>query len=275
MKKVVKKDSKRKVIRKLPTINIVIFFVLRLFVVVSMVEQSIRGNWNNVFLCILTLVLFTGPIIVKNKLHIGLPKTLEIIIYLFIFSSAILGEIQNFYGIFKQWDTLLHTLNGFLCAAVGFSLVDILNRREDIDINMTPIFMVVVSISFSMTVGVLWEFIEFGVDTYLNKDMQKDRVINTINSKALGNLEENELIKIEDIDKQMAKLFEMRMECSKEIALYKKENNIPIYDATREKTLIEKNRSYIKNDMFKEYYLEFFKGLLDISKKYQEKLKNN
>ena len=65
------------------------------------------------------------------------------------------------------------------------------------------------------------------------------------------------------------------MECSKEIALYKKENNIPIYDATREKTLIEKNRSYIKNDMFKEYYLEFFKGLLDISKKYQEKLKNN
>ena len=66
---------------------------------------------------------------------------------------------------------------------------------------MTPIFMVVVSISFSMTVGVLWEFIEFGVDTYLNKDMQKDRVINTINSKALGNLEENELIKIEDIDK--------------------------------------------------------------------------
>ena len=81
--------------------------------------------------------------------------------------------------------------------------------------------------------------------------------------------------KIEDIDKQMAKLFEMRMECSKEIALYKNENNIPIYDATREKTLIEKNRSYIKNDMFKEYYLEFFKGLLDISKKYQEKLKNN
>ena len=80
---------------------------------------------------------------------------------------------------------------------------------------------------------------------------------------------------IEDIDKQMANLFEMRMECSKDIALYKKENNIPIYDATREKTLIEKNRSYIKNDMLKEYYLDFFRGLLEISKKYQEKLKNN
>jgi monofunctional chorismate mutase len=80
---------------------------------------------------------------------------------------------------------------------------------------------------------------------------------------------------IEDIDKQMAKLFEKRMECSREIAIYKKENNIPIYDATREKTLIEKNSSYIKNDMLKEYYLDFFRGLLEISKKYQEKLKNN
>lgn len=81
--------------------------------------------------------------------------------------------------------------------------------------------------------------------------------------------------KIEDIDKQMAKLFEMRMECSREIALYKMENNIPIYDAAREKTLIEKNRSYIKNDLIKEYYLDFFRHLLEISKKYQEKLKNN
>lgn len=201
MKKVVNKNNKRKVIHKLPTINIVIFFILRLFVVVCMIEQSIRGNWNNVFLCILTLILFTGPVFLRNKLHIELPKTLEIIIYLFIFSSAILGEIQNFYGIFKHWDTLLHTLNGFLCAAVGFSLVDILNRREDNEINMTPVFMVIVSISFSMTVGVLWEFVEFGVDTYLHKDMQKDRVVTTINSKAIGNTEENELVHIDDIDK--------------------------------------------------------------------------
>ena len=96
---------------------------------------------------------------------------------------------------------MLHTLNGFLCAAVGFSLVDILNRNEDNYISMTPIFMVVVSICFSMTIGVLWEFAEFGVDTYLEKDMQKDRVIQTINSKALGNSELNEKITINDINK--------------------------------------------------------------------------
>ncbi len=196
-----KKYRKRKVNKKMPTVNVIVFLLLRFLIVVCMVAQSMHGNWNNVFLCILTLILFTVPIFVKNKLNIELPKTLEIIIYLFIFSSEILGEIQNFYGIFKHWDTMLHTLNGFLCAAVGFSLVDILNRNEDNYISMTPIFMVVVSICFSMTIGVLWEFAEFGVDTYLEKDMQKDRVIQTINSKALGNSELNEKITINDINK--------------------------------------------------------------------------
>lgn len=200
MKRSVNKNNKRK-LHQLPTINVVVFFVLRILVIVCMVAQSMHGNWNNVFLCILTLILFTFPVLVKNKLNIELPKTLEIIIYLFIFSSEILGEIQNFYGIFKHWDTMLHTLNGFLCAAVGFSLVDILNRRENNHISMTPIFMVIVSISFSMTIGVLWEFVEFGADMYLNKDMQKDRVVTTINSKALGNTEINELIHLDKIDK--------------------------------------------------------------------------
>lgn len=200
MNKIVSKNNNKK-IHKLPTINVIVFITLRFLVILSMVAQSIHGNWNNVFLCILTLILFTFPVLIKNKLNIELPKTLEIIIYLFIFASEILGEIQNFYGIFKHWDTLLHTLNGFLCAAVGFSLVDILNRKENNHISMTPIFIVIVSISFSMTIGVLWEFVEFGADRYLNKDMQKDRFITTINSKALGNVDNNELIKIDNIDK--------------------------------------------------------------------------
>ena len=201
MDKVVKKNNKRKVIFKIPSVNVIVFFVLRLLVVLSMIGQGLHGNWNNVFLCILTLILFTFPVMLKKTLHIELPKTLEIIIYLFIFASEILGEIQNFYGIFKHWDTMLHTLNGFLCAAVGFSLVDILNRNDNYKINMSPIFMIIISVSFSMTIGVLWEFAEFGADMYLGKDMQKDRVVTTFNSKMLGDPETNEKVTINNIDK--------------------------------------------------------------------------
>ena len=72
--------------------------------------------------------MFLVPFFIDKKFKIDLPTPLEIIILLFIFAAEILGEIQNFYGIFLYWDMLLHTLNGFLCGAIGFSLIDILNE---------------------------------------------------------------------------------------------------------------------------------------------------
>ena len=111
-------------------INIIVYLVLRFLVIICMVEQAMKGNWHSVALCFLTLILFTLPTIASKTFKVKLPTTLEIIVYLFIFAAEILGEIQNFYGIFKHWDTMLHTLNGFLSAAVGFSLIDILNEHK-------------------------------------------------------------------------------------------------------------------------------------------------
>ncbi len=181
--------------------TITIYFILRLLVIVCMVAQSLHGNWNNFFICLLTLILFTFPTLISKKFHIRLPDTLETIVYLFIFSSEILGEIQNFYGIFTHWDTMLHTLNGFLCAAVGFSLIDILNNNDNFHIQMTPSFAALVAFCFSMTIGILWEFAEFGADRYLNKDMQKDRIIQTISSVKLNPDEENKPITLTNITK--------------------------------------------------------------------------
>ena len=136
-----------------------------------MVEQALKGNWHAVALCFLTFILFTLPTIASRTFKVKLPTTLEIIVYLFIYAAEILGEIQNFYGIFKHWDTMLHTLNGFLAAAVGFSLIDILNRTEQFHIKMTPIFVALVAFCFSMTIGILWEFCAFAADRYLSLDM--------------------------------------------------------------------------------------------------------
>ena len=145
--------------------------------------------------------MFTVPTLIENKLKIDFPSTLEIIVYLFIFSAEILGEIQNFYGIFKTWDTMLHTLNGFLCAAVGFSLIDIINREERFKIKLSPLFLSLVAFCFSMTVGVMWEFFEFSADRYLSLDMQKDRVVEKISSTKLNDENKNEVVTINDIEK--------------------------------------------------------------------------
>lgn len=178
-----------------------VYFVLRFLVILIMILQFIKGNYENVFMCVLTLLLFLIPIIIERKLNIKLPNTLEIIIFLFIFSAEILGEVQNFYGTFKHWDTILHTLNGFLCAAIGFSMIDILNRSTKFHKMLTPAFVALVAFCFSMTIGVLWEFIEFGMDKTFNTDMQKDRIITTVSSTLLNEKGENNAVIIKNIEK--------------------------------------------------------------------------
>ena len=179
--------------------DITIYVILRFFVIVTLIAQLIRGNYENVFLCILTLILFTIPTIIDKKLNIALPNALESIILLFIFSAEILGEVQNFYGIFKGWDTMLHTINGFLCAAIGFSLIDILNRSEKFHTKMTPAFVALVAFCFSMTIGVLWEFFEFGMDVTFKTDMQKDRIVQEISTVTLNPEGKNDPVEIRNI----------------------------------------------------------------------------
>ena len=178
--------------------SIAVYFILRILVLISMIFQILMGNFQNVLMCVLSLILFTIPTIISEKFKIGLPSLLEAIIYIFIFSSTILGEINNFYGIIPFWDTLLHTLNGFLCAGIGFSLVDILNQNSK-KINLSPIYVVIVAFCFSMTIGILWEFYEFTSDSIFKTDMQKDRVVQSISSVELNVNKENVPIKVENI----------------------------------------------------------------------------
>ena len=131
---------------------------LSALVVATAVRQTIVGNYENLFLCVLTLVLFCVPMFIDRRLGIDLPPALETIIYCFIFSAEILGEVNSYYTRIPSWDTMLHTINGFLMAAIGFALVDIFNRSEKFTFKLSPLFLAVVAFCFSMTVGVLWEF---------------------------------------------------------------------------------------------------------------------
>ena len=165
--------------------SFVVYVVLRAMVVLCLVLQVLKHNYENVFLCILTLFLLVMPSLLQINLQIELPSTLEIIILLFIFAAEILGEIQAYYVKIPEWDMILHTLNGFLMAAIGFSLVDILNREKRLQFELSPAFMSIVAFCFSMTTGVIWEFFEFGMDRFFGLDMQKDTVIHGISSVML------------------------------------------------------------------------------------------
>lgn len=162
------------------------YFILRASVLGIMIRQFFQQEYYDVFLCGLTLILFLIPSFVERRLHIDLPNTLEVIILLFIFAAEILGEIQEYYLIFPFWDTILHTLNGFLMAAIGIAMVDILNRSDKVKVRLSPAFVALVAFCFSMTIGVLWEFFEYSMDTFMHLDMQKDTVLTSVTSVMLN-----------------------------------------------------------------------------------------
>ena len=176
-----------------------VYVILRALVVLVMLAQFFNGNFENFFLCILTLLLFAIPSFIERTIHIDVPDTLEVIILLFIFAAEILGEIRAYYITFPYWDTMLHTLNGFLCAAIGFALVDMMNRNDRFTFQLSPLYLAIVSFCFSMTVGVLWEFFEFSGDYFLGMDMQKDTIVTAIHTVNLDPTLTNTVIHVRDI----------------------------------------------------------------------------
>jgi len=177
-----------------------VYTTLRFLVILTLIRQITIGAWENVFTCLLSLLLFLAPFFIEKKFKISIPSTVEIIVLCFIFSAEILGEINSFYVRIPHFDTLLHTINGFICAGIGFSLIDLLNENSK-KINLTPLYLSLTAFCFSMTIGVLWEFFEYGADQLLGYDMQKDMIVENINTVELDETRTNTVIKYDNIDK--------------------------------------------------------------------------
>lgn len=77
---------------------------------------------------------------------------------------------------------------------------------------------------------------------------------------------------INETDAEMARLFEKRMKAAELVAKYKKEHGLSILDTSRENEVIKKNSSFIEDETIKEYYVEFLKNTMGISRSYQARL---
>lgn len=176
-----------------------VYFLLRLSVVLILIAQILNNDWENAFYCVLALVLMLVPSFIETNWHIDIPDTLEIIVLLFIYAAEILGELRAYYINVPFWDTMLHTITGFLAAAVGFSLCDIFNRNDNIKFSLSPFFLAFVAFCFSMTVAVCWEFFEFSGDQLFGADMQKDTIIHTIHTVELDPTLSNRVVTIDGI----------------------------------------------------------------------------
>ena len=186
-------------LQKKSKLTLIVYAVIRLIVVGVLVRSAFNGQIESVYTCLLTLVLLLLPSILERKLGVRLPAGLEITVVVFIFAAEILGEIACFYVTVPFWDKALHTTSGFIYAAVGYSMADVLNRHKKVSFELSPLFLALVAFCFSMTIGALWEIFEFSVDNLFHKDMQKDTVIQQITSVALDPTNRNIPITISNI----------------------------------------------------------------------------
>lgn len=198
----------------------IVYAVLRLIVLAALVLSIVNGDYDSAFICVLVLFLFLVPAFLQDRFSVEFPSALEIIILLFIFAAEILGELRNYYVNYEHWDTLLHTTWGFLCAAVGFSLVEILNRSRNIRFELSPLFLAICAFCFSMTIGVIWEFFEFGMDWFFHMDMQKDTVIHAFSSVSLDPTNSNIPITVSGITETVVNGQELGLGGYLDVGLY-------------------------------------------------------
>lgn len=162
----------------------IFYLVLRGLVILTLIRCIFTRNYESAAICVLSLLLFLLPAFLQKQMKIEFPPLFQAIIFGFIYAAEILGEVDHYYVIIPGWDTMLHTINGFLCAAIGFSLIYLLNRGSK-HFNLSPFYLTLVAFCFSMTVGVIWEFFEFTMDQFFALDMQKDFIVQKIGSVTL------------------------------------------------------------------------------------------
>ena len=79
---------------------------------------------------------------------------------------------------------------------------------------------------------------------------------------------------INEVDREMARLFERRMDAVRLVAEYKKEHGIPVEDARREEEILRTNAEWIENEEYRSYYVSFLRNTIELSKSMQHRLQD-
>lgn len=189
-----RKEKQKKTAAKKLTTRTIIAFLLFLTLVMSVIYSLIRFIYapseipegapyekikSDYLLmltqCFLGLLVMSLPSIITHKLNLMVPNTMCILYYIFLYCAIFLGEIFSFYYLVPHWDLYLHAMSGAMLGALGFILVDWLNKDEHVKLSMSPVFVSIFAFSFALAVGVLWEIYEFSFDSILGLNMQKFR----------------------------------------------------------------------------------------------------
>jgi hypothetical protein len=171
-------------------------FIYKLMLVVVLLVLILfiyRGEWELILNTSFILILMFIPSLLKRHYEIFIPFIVRLWIVSFIFFTVFLGEIGRFYANVPLWDKFLHLESGFLISTSGYILIYLLNNHKNGKLQLSPFFITLFAISFSLALGVVWEVIEFVADIYWglmwqngNTDTMMDLIAAGIGAIILG-----------------------------------------------------------------------------------------
>lgn len=168
------------------------FYLIRAFLVLSVVANGVvilasvlsddtvtrtevlRETFKRVdfvFWGLVTLALTFVPDYIERREKMDIPDVLEVVIVLFIYCGLFLSARYDLYNRFFWWDDLLHTLSGVIIGFIGFIVIYKINHNYSMDIS--PLLVAIFSFTFAVTLGVIWEIMEFSADVFLGTANQK------------------------------------------------------------------------------------------------------
>jgi hypothetical protein len=169
-----------KIMSKILFVLLIISFIYSIIgIIFSATGEKFISNRPNIeyikisLQCVLGLIVLFLPSVLEHKFNISFSNGMHIFFTLFLYGAIILGEVQGYYRKYFHWDTILHTLSGAMLSSFGFSIIDIINKNEKINLGLSDGFMSFFSFCFAVMLDTLWEIIEFIMDMFMDLNMQQ------------------------------------------------------------------------------------------------------
>lgn len=130
----------------------------------------IGNNVRIIGLSLLAMAVTFGLGRLERRHSVHFPRELLVAIMLFVVAALVVGDAYGQYDRFWWWDDMLHSLSGIIMALVGFLLVYFFNARYNM--RLSPVFVAMFAFTFAITMGVMWEIVEFAIDYCFPSNMQ-------------------------------------------------------------------------------------------------------
>lgn len=171
---IVKKMSKTKLLYIAIRVSISLLFIINIvgFFIGKDDSQKSRDLFNATQSFLMLLCTFV-PGFIERTGKVSVPNVMSVTFICFCLAHFVVGEIGELYVKSKIFDSILHTLSGSMIAILGFSIIRLLNNSEKVDLKLNPMFVAIFVVCFSITIGVLWECVEFAADMITGSNMQR------------------------------------------------------------------------------------------------------